>query len=78
MHVEHNHAGYEFCYSLDGNWKLTFPHCLFPVKASYFAWVTNAQHAYNYNVCTEQIKPKSAFCVYHTEIEVILQGRFVG
>ncbi len=67
------HAGCEFCYSLDGNWKLIFPHCLFPVKATLPGLPTLNMP----NVCTEQLKPKSAFCVYITLklllTEVILQ-----
>ncbi len=47
-------------------WMDTFPHCLFPVKATFPGLpMLNMP-----NVCTEQLKPKSAFCVYHTEIAI--------
>ncbi len=47
-------------------WMDTFPHCLFPVKATFPGLPTLNMP----NVCTEQLKPKSAFCVYHTEIAI--------
>lgn len=59
-------TGCEFCYSLDGNWKLTFPHCMFPVKAH----LTGLPTLNMPNVCTEQLQPKSAFCAYHNDIAV--------
>lgn len=49
---------------MDGNWKLTFPHCMFPVKAG-----LPGLPALNMpDVCTEQLLPKSAFCVKHFEV----------
>ncbi len=45
---------------MDGNWKLCFPHCMFPVTSS----VPNMKVRFP-NVCPEQLKPKSAFCVEH-------------
>ena len=27
-----NHVGCGQCWSIDGNWKLIFPHCMYPVK----------------------------------------------
>lgn len=52
------------CYSVDGNWKLTFPHCMFPVCAGIPGLPT-----LNFpDVCTEQLMPKSAFCIQHTKV----------
>ncbi|XP_078366040.1 uncharacterized protein LOC144650252 [Oculina patagonica] len=50
---------------MDGNWKLRFSHCMFPVKAEVCGIPT-----LNYpNVCTEQpCNPQSALCERHSEI----------
>lgn len=52
------------CYSIDGNWKLTFPHCMFPVTAR-LPGIPSLNFP---DVCTEQLMPKSAFCPNHTEM----------
>ena len=51
--------------SMDGVWKLRFPHCMFPVKAEVAGFP-----ALNYpNVCTmEPASQNSAFCAEHCEI----------
>ena len=47
--------------TLDGNWTLCFPHCMFPVSSS----VPNLPKVRFPNVCPEPLKPKSAFCIEH-------------
>ncbi len=46
------------CYSIDGNWKLCFPHCMFPVKAG-LPGLPNLNFP---DVCIEQLNPGLAFC----------------
>lgn len=46
---------------MDGNWKLTFPHCMFPVKAGLPGLPA-------LNMCIEQLLPRSAFCAHHYEV----------
>ena len=50
--------------AMDGNWKLRFPHCMFPVKAE----VCGIENINYPSVCTEQpSNPRSAFCDRHCE-----------
>ena len=49
------------CWAIDGNWKLCFPHCMFPVVCK----VPNLPLLKFPSVCTSQPKSKSAFCVAH-------------
>lgn len=51
--------------SMDGVWKLRFPHCMFPVKAEVPGFP-----ALNYpNVCTkEPASQNCAFCPEHCEV----------
>ena len=46
---------------MDGNWKLCFPHCMFPVVCK----VPNLPLLNFPSVCTGQPKAKSAFCITH-------------
>ena len=49
---------------MDGNWKLSFPHCMFPVSSSLPLLCTT-----NYpGVCPNQPEGKSAFCSDHLSI----------
>ena len=56
-----NYSGCGRCWSMDGNWKLCFPHCMFPVSSS----VPNLSNVRFPNVCPKPLKPKSAFCIQH-------------
>ena len=56
-----NYSGCGHCWSMDENWKLRFPHCMFPVSSS----VPNLPNVRFPNVCPEPLKPKSAFCIQH-------------
>ena len=48
--------------SMDGIWKLRFPHCMWPVKSE----VCGVPHVNFPNVCTEEpSNPDSAFCEKH-------------
>ncbi len=51
--------------SMDGVWKLRFPHCMYPVKAEITGFP-----ALNYpNVCTKQpASQNSAFCLTHCDV----------
>ena len=51
------------CYAVDGNWKLTFPHCMFPVKTSIGLPGVNFP-----DVCPQQPKGNHAFCSHHMVI----------
>ena len=48
------------CYTVDGNWKLTFPHCMFPVKSRIIIPGLNFA-----NVCPSQPLGNKAFCKLH-------------
>ena len=49
VHLFFHYSGCGHCWSMDGNWKLCFPYCMFPVSSS----VLNLP------------KPKSAFWIEH-------------
>ncbi len=48
------------CYAVDGNWKLTFPHCMFPVKS--FFQFSGLNYA---DVCPDG---NSVFCFQHLSL----------
>ena len=49
---------------MDGNWKLCFTHCMFPVTAGVMGLPTlNIP-----NVCPRQLKSGSAFCDHHYRV----------
>lgn len=49
------------CWSLDGNWKISFAHCRYPVKTTVPGFPV-----LNYpDVCTEEALPHHAFCSEH-------------
>lgn len=52
---------------MDGNWKLTFPHCMYPVET-----VVPGLPGVNYpDVCQGQpISSKHAFCSQHHEVAI--------
>ena len=58
------HAGCGKCWAIDGNWKLTFPHCMFPVTTC----IPGMSKINFPNVCTKQPKGNSAFCCEHHEV----------
>ena len=51
------------CWAIDGNWKLAFAHCMFPVQKSPVAIKLSLP-----NVCPEEPKGKNAFCTQHCTI----------
>ena len=61
VHLFFHYSGCGHCWSMDGNWKLCFPYCMFPVSSS----VPNLPNVWFPNVCPEPLKPKSAFCIEH-------------
>ena len=56
--------GCDRCFSMDGNWKLCFPHCMYPVTAG----VPGLPTLNVPNICPSQLKQGSAFCEYHYEV----------
>lgn len=50
--------------AVDGNWKICFPHCMFPVKAS----VPGLKGITFPDVCPEQPKVNSIFCQAHLQV----------
>ena len=58
------HVGCGRCWTLDGNWKLGFVHCMFPVVTK----VIGVQWLNYPNVCTEEPLPNSAFCLKHSTL----------
>ena len=55
------------CFSLDGNWKLTFPHCMYPVKTQ----LLELPKLNFPDVCTEQLSPGLAFCEQHSQLAAV-------
>ena len=56
-------AGCGKCYTVDGNWKLTFPHCMFPVKSKLqLAGINFA------DVCPSEPCGMQAFCEQHKSL----------
>ena len=54
-------AGCGKCWSIDGNWKLCFTHCMYPVEVNIPGIAVNFP-----DVCSkEPINSKSAFCKEH-------------
>ena len=60
--------GCDRCFSMDGNWKLCFPHCMFPVSAG----VPGLPTLNVPNICPNQLKKGSAFCEHHFEVALNL------
>ena len=55
------------CWSIDGNWKLTFPHCMYPVETA----IPGLPDINYPDVCRSQpITSKHAFCDMHHEIAI--------
>lgn len=53
------------CWSIDGNWKLTFPHCMFPIETT----IPGLPEANYPDVCQGQPKTsKHAFCEVHHDV----------
>ena len=52
---------------MDGNWKLTFPHCMFPIQT-----IVPGLSGVNYpDVCQNQpMTSKHAFCKVHYEVAI--------
>ena len=64
----HNYCCYTGCgkcWSMDGNWKLMFPHCMYPVET-----IVPGLPGLNYpDVCQNQpLTSKHAFCKHHHAI----------
>ena len=58
------YLGCGFCWAVDGNWKLAFPICMFPVKTS-----VPGLAGVNYpDVCTSQPVGSRAFCAHHLHV----------
>ena len=58
------HVGCGRCWSLDGNWKLGFVHCMDPVKSK-----VQGFPLINYpDVCTQEPVPGKAFCLHHCSV----------
>ena len=53
------------CYAVDGNWKLTFPHCMFPVKSSIHIPGLNFA-----DICPNQPVGNQAFCEEHLALAI--------
>ena len=54
-------AGCGECWSIDGNWKLCFTHCIYPVEVNIPGIAVNFP-----DICSkEPINSKSAFCKEH-------------
>lgn len=58
------HTGCGQCWTVDGNWKLTFPHCMFPVKNT----VPNIHGLSFPDICPEELNGKKAFCSKHCAV----------
>ena len=52
------------CMAVDGNWKLCFPHRMFPVKAA----VPGLKGITFPDVCPQQPKGNSVFCPAHLQV----------
>jgi hypothetical protein len=65
MHVDCKKKGCGKCWSIDGNWKINFPHCMYPVQVSVPALpLINMP-----DVCINQpLNSEIAFCCHHMEI----------
>ena len=63
-HLFNYRTGCGVCWSLDGNWKLGFVHCMYPVKTSIQGFPL-----LNYpDVCTDELVPGKAFCNWHCDL----------
>lgn len=53
------------CWTVDGNWKLNFPHCMYPVRS-----MLESMPSLNVpDVCSNQpVNSETAFCFYHCEL----------
>ena len=55
------------CWSVDGNWKINFPHCMFPMKVS----IPTLPLINLPDVCCNQpINSESAFCQTHHDLAI--------
>ena len=52
------------CWTVDGNWKLTFPHCMFPVANV----VPNFRELSFPAICPEELLGNKAFCSDHCTV----------
>ena len=57
------YVGCGHCWSIDGNWKLSFPVCKYPVKTV----VSGIPHLNYPDVCVNQPVPHHAFCAEHCD-----------
>ena len=51
-------------WTLDGNWKLGFTHCMYPVKTT----VEGFPQLNFPDVCTNEPQPSKAFCLQHCQL----------
>ena len=61
--LNHNFTGCGKCWVLDGNWKLAFAHCMFPVQNVPVAIKLSLP-----NTCPREPKGNNAFCEEHCEV----------
>ena len=55
------YAGCGHCWSFDGNWKLGFTHCMYPIKTT-----VKGMPRLNFpDVCTDEPVFGQAFCKHH-------------
>ena len=59
-----NDTGCGNCWAVDGNWKLTFPHCMFPVTNT----VPNFRGLSFPGICPEELYGNKAFCSDHCKV----------
>lgn len=59
------HTGCGQCWTMDGNWKLMFPHCMYPVKVT-IPGLPGLTHP---DICENQPgSSKEAFCKKHLDL----------
>ena len=58
------YIGCEWNYAIDGNWKICFPHCMFPVHTA----LPGVPGLNLPNVCPEQPHGRTVFCPSHLEL----------
>ena len=65
MYYNYYYIGCGKCWTVDGNWKLTFPHCMFPVHVS----MPDFPLLKIPDVCTNQpVNSQTAFCEHHCTV----------
>ena len=57
-------SGCGSCWTVDGNWKLTFPHCMYPVANT----VPNFRSLSFPAICPEELLGNKAFCANHCTV----------